>query len=324
MKVKRGVITERRLWIQVELAVFLLAMPWALLAQEAECSWKGVERIVAVGDIHGDSDRFVELLRAAGVVNEKLAWSGGKTHLVQAGDVLDRGPDSRKAMDLLRKLEPEAEKAGGRVHALIGNHEALVMFGRLMYAHEGEEAAFGGAERLLAAMGPKGEYGKWICGHNAVIRINDVLFLHGGISPAFADRSLASMNDAVRDELAGGRIVEDGVTMHALGPLWYRGYATKQEEDVRKELGPILKAYDAKHVVVGHTASKEGIQVRCGGMVIMIDVGLSRYYYNGRPECLLIEKGRFFVVTPEGKKPLDVPVGSGKAAKEEARPKASP
>src|SRR5256885_1640875 len=85
----------------------------------------GVERVVAVGDIHGDADQLVAVLRSASLIDDKGAWSGGKAHLVQTGDILDRGPDSRRAMDILMRLEIEATKAGGAVHALIGNHEAM-------------------------------------------------------------------------------------------------------------------------------------------------------------------------------------------------------
>ncbi|MEZ4589074.1 MAG: metallophosphoesterase [Gemmatimonadales bacterium] len=100
------------------------------------------ERIVAVGDVHGDFDRFVGLLRQAGVIDGKNRWIGGETHLVQTGDVLDRGPESRKVMDLLMALEEEAPKAGGRVHALIGNHEAMNILGDLRYVSAGEYDAF--------------------------------------------------------------------------------------------------------------------------------------------------------------------------------------
>ena len=58
--------------------------------------WQGVERIVAVGDIHGDYGNYIEVLRAAGLVDKKGKWSGGKTHLVQTGDIPDRGPDTGK------------------------------------------------------------------------------------------------------------------------------------------------------------------------------------------------------------------------------------
>ena len=61
----------------------------------AEDTWKGVDRIVAVGDVHGDVPALTGVLRAAGVMDRDNNWSGGKTHLVQNGDLLDRGPESR-------------------------------------------------------------------------------------------------------------------------------------------------------------------------------------------------------------------------------------
>lgn len=39
-------------------------------------------RVVAIGDIHGDSDSFVNILRHAGLIDERLAWSGGAATLV--------------------------------------------------------------------------------------------------------------------------------------------------------------------------------------------------------------------------------------------------
>src|SRR5260370_40691467 len=69
----------------------------------SRCAIDGVERIVAVGDVHGAYDRFVEILKTAGLIDDQLHWSGGRAHLVQTGDVVDRGPDSRKAIDFLRQ-----------------------------------------------------------------------------------------------------------------------------------------------------------------------------------------------------------------------------
>ncbi|MSR03122.1 MAG: hypothetical protein EXR94_10365 [Gemmatimonadetes bacterium] len=110
-----------------------------LLAQD---SVVGVSRIVAVGDVHGDFAQFTTVLRQAGVIDAKNRWAGGQTHLVQTGDVPDRGPDSRQVMDLLMELTPQAEKAGGQVHALIGNHEAMRVLGDLRYVSPGEYEAF--------------------------------------------------------------------------------------------------------------------------------------------------------------------------------------
>jgi hypothetical protein len=105
-------------------------------------TWQNVDRIVAIGDVHGDYAQFVTLLRQSGLVNEKEDWTGGSTHLVQTGDVPDRGPDTRKVMDLLMKIEGQAKKSKGYVHALIGNHEAMNVYGDLRYVDPGEYAAF--------------------------------------------------------------------------------------------------------------------------------------------------------------------------------------
>ncbi len=113
-------------------SVFLLALAGpGSSAEEQPWEWTGVPRVVAIGDVHGAFDNMVAVLKTAGIIDEKMKWKGGKAHLVQNGDVLDRGPHSRKAMDLLMELEEQAEKAGGRVHALIGNHEAMNVVGIL-------------------------------------------------------------------------------------------------------------------------------------------------------------------------------------------------
>ena len=95
-----------------------------------------------MADAHGAYDRLVAILRAAGLVDGRQRWSGGRAILVQTGDVTDRGADSRRILDLLRRLEGEASRAGGRVHALLGNHEAMRMIGDLRYVSAEEYAAF--------------------------------------------------------------------------------------------------------------------------------------------------------------------------------------
>jgi len=106
------------------------------------CNVKTTERIVAVGDIHGAYDKFAAVLRAAGIIDARNRWSGKKALLVQTGDVLDRGPDSRKALDLLRKLEGEAKRAGGNVYSLLGNHEMMRLVYDWRYVSQGEIEAF--------------------------------------------------------------------------------------------------------------------------------------------------------------------------------------
>jgi hypothetical protein len=107
-----------------------------------EWRFDGVDRVVAIADIHGAYDAMVSTLQSADVLDAELTWTGGTTNLVIVGDILDRGPKSRAAMDLLMRLEGEAESAGGRVHVLIGNHESMILTGDMRYVSAQEYAAF--------------------------------------------------------------------------------------------------------------------------------------------------------------------------------------
>lgn len=99
-------------------------------------------RVVAVGDVHGAYPELVSILQRTGIIDNSLNWKGGRTTLVQVGDVLDRGPESRKALDLLMKLEGQAAQRDGKVVALLGNHEAMDMVGDLRYVSPAEYQAF--------------------------------------------------------------------------------------------------------------------------------------------------------------------------------------
>ena len=110
------------------------------------CNIQTTERIVAIGDVHGAFDNFVAILRTAGLIDNRRQWTGGKTVFVQTGDVLDRGPASREAMDLLRKLEKDAPAAGGLVLPLLGNHEEMRLESDRRYISAGEYNAFKGPD----------------------------------------------------------------------------------------------------------------------------------------------------------------------------------
>ena len=85
---------------------------------------------------------MVSTLQNAEILDENLAWAGGEATLVIVGDILDRGPKSRAAMDLLIRLEGEADMVGGRVQVLIGNHEAMLLTGDMRYVSGPEYEAF--------------------------------------------------------------------------------------------------------------------------------------------------------------------------------------
>src|SRR5947208_15920946 len=87
----------------------------AAAAPGSQDDWQGIQRIVAVGDIHGDKDAFVAVLRMAGVIDDQERWIGGKTHLVQVGEIPARGPQARGGVDFMMPAGKDAVKAGGKL-----------------------------------------------------------------------------------------------------------------------------------------------------------------------------------------------------------------
>jgi len=105
------------------------------------------ERVIAVGDIHGDLDRFVGILQEVDLVDNDRRWVGGDSTLVQTGDYFDRGAQVRGVMDLLMRLQNEAAAAGGQVIVLLGNHETMNLLdifrdvNPAAYAHFADESS---------------------------------------------------------------------------------------------------------------------------------------------------------------------------------------
>src|SRR5437763_17144309 len=99
-------------------------------------------RVVAIGDIHGDFDAFAGIVQRAQLVDPSLRWAGGNATLVQTGDFLDRGPKARAVMDLLMSLQKDAPRQSGKVIVLMGNHEAMNLYGDLRYVSDKDYASF--------------------------------------------------------------------------------------------------------------------------------------------------------------------------------------
>jgi hypothetical protein len=216
----------------------LLLLP--VVAYAGPWQFEDVERVVAISDIHGAYEPMVATLQNAGVVDADRNWSGGSSHLVIVGDILDRGADSKDAMDLLMALEDQAEAAGGKVHVLIGNHEAMNLVGDLRYVAKEEFAAFADEESAAdrerwlqhyamrkteagevsdalrsefderfppgffghrRAFAADGKYGRWLLAKPIVVVINRTAFVHGGLSPMIAKIGLEGVNAKLQGEM---------------------------------------------------------------------------------------------------------------------------
>jgi hypothetical protein len=124
----------------VRIAALAIAALFAIIATPAAA--RDPQRIVAVGDLHGDYSAWLDIARGAGLIDARGHWAGGKTTLVQMGDIVDRGDSSLPIIRSLQQLQKEAPRAGGKVVVLLGNHEAMNLLGDYRYTTAGEYAAF--------------------------------------------------------------------------------------------------------------------------------------------------------------------------------------
>jgi len=300
----------------------------ASAAAPPQCVWDGIERVVAVGDVHGDLDAFVTILQDKGLIDEDQKWIGGKSHLVQLGDVMDRGDRARDILVLIAGLEKEAEEAGGMVHFIPGNHEEMNLAGvSLDYEgyvtiqqfrdflppayrdrHDRLTARMNGVdaraywEALMKEERAKAVYyeefrrtvGRWIAAHNVIIKINGVVLVHGGISIADSRRALESINARYGAEFRQA-IDETLETPQYLfqpaAPLWNRDLGDVSSSIIESDVKQILANLKARAIVVGHTPTPGDEARRFGGLVWVIDSRISSYYREGsRFSALEIDK----------------------------------
>lgn len=103
------------------------------------------DRIIVLGDIHGDYNLMLRMLKVGKVINDSGKWIGKNTIVVQVGDQIDRyrpnlrasisniryhmyDGDENRDVDIMKyfnELHKKAQKDGGQVISLLGNHELM-------------------------------------------------------------------------------------------------------------------------------------------------------------------------------------------------------
>jgi len=269
-----------------------------LLKKEHNQVYKGVDSISIISDIHGEYGFYIDLLKGMGIIDKNLNWSFGKGHLVVLGDVFDRGDMVTEALWHLFGLEKQAEKAGGKIHLLLGNHEFMILSNEVRYSsnkyYEIEKLMFTSYSDLYS---DESVLGRWLRTKPVMISINDILFVHGGISIDMVRRNL---NLEITNRIYSERILgKDTKTINENedlkflinenGPIWYRGYFDNSVFCEMK-MDSILTFYSMKQIVVGHTQC-DVINTLFGSKVLGIDTGVQDEVPS---EMLLIKEGKYY------------------------------
>lgn len=276
-------------------------------AKDTSFRHPAAERIVAIGDLHGDLRATQGALRLAGALGADGGWAGGKLVVVQTGDQLDRGDDEPQILDLLERLQVEAKAAGGALHILNGNHEVMNVMGDFRYVTAdgfqdfAQTPVSGVHERELERLPPqwRGRAAAFLSGESiarrlskrpAIVQVGENVFVHGGLLESHVRRGLGRINREIQEWMRSphARPVPE-IASSERGPLWLRLYSDgAPDERACRELRAVLTSLSAKRLVVGHTVQPQGINSACSGRVWRIDVGLSRYYGTNPPSVLEI------------------------------------
>lgn len=260
--------------------------------------FSGVDKVAVVSDIHGQFDVIRKLLITHGIISKDLHWTYGEGHFVVVGDVFDRGGQVNEILWLIHNLQIEAEAAGGRVHYLLGNHETMVMDRDVRYVNKRYMITSALIQMPYYDLyGPDSYLGRWLRSLPLTIKINEMVFVHGGFSKDLLRKvsGLDKINNLYHKYLIDAELslVEQGVEQLNLlkgreGPLWYRGYFLDRELE-EKDIDRILKRVRSSRMIVGHT-SFEAIRPFFNGKVLAVDSSMK---FGTMGEVLLVEDGKF-------------------------------
>lgn len=227
-------------------------------------------RIIAIGDLHGDFDAFLDILQ--------FSNASSADYVIQIGDTIDRGDDT------IPILEYFIHNSTEYFFQIIGNHEVMNMNGRVEYVSQGDIESFIDIKNRTQFFREDGRYGKYLTNLNLTAGIGDVIFVHGGISLEIAQEyeKLENINKIGKQT--------DMKTLSGVwgrnGPLWYRGYSMKNSNGNCKELKESLDILGYRHMIMGHTVHDK-INSRCSSSAIIIDTGISKAM-RGKPSALEI------------------------------------
>jgi hypothetical protein len=318
------------------------------------CIFPPQQKIVAIGDIHGDLSVAIKALKLAQVIDRripdnlldvsKINWTGGNTFVVQLGDQIDRVRPSQlfndlcteeddelyedegsdlKIIYLFERLNLQAQKEGGAVISILGNHELMNVDGDFRYVSPKEFREFGnkfngkleydsavpfGFKERQTVFQPGGLLAKKLGKTRySVAQVGSWLFVHGGITSECAKNySLQKINKHIGRWLLGDTSQQNMKHVYNLyhrdddehSPFWNRTYSDMDEwgQDALIEFNKTMNLiniwntknndYNAKGIVMGHSPQfmyGRGINSSINNRIWRVDVGASRAF--GKVNC---------------------------------------
>jgi hypothetical protein len=225
------------------------------------------DRLVVIGDLHGDITRLNDILINARIINNCLEWIAPNTIVVQVGDQVDslnRNPDAgnwEKLNDInllhfTNSLDLIARAKGGMFISLIGNHELMNIMGNFSYVSQKSMI-----DNRINLFKPKGTLSTLLSHRPLVLKIGNLYFCHAGITKNHLEilekynKHISYLNDVWKRYMLHNEVEEsdkeifENIIIHPeKGILWTRDFGT--EEDISY----VFNRLECQYMFVGHTS----------------------------------------------------------------------
>jgi len=253
-------------------------------------SYGDTNRIIVIGDIHGDIKRFKNILMDAKIINNNLEWIAepSNTIVVQLGDQIDSlNRNSNENWEVLSDFEmiyftehlnDLAKIKGGAIISLIGNHELMNIIGDFSYVSPMNRNEL----RLDLFKSKTGSIGLILAKRPLIFKINELLFCHAKFELSHLEilkknkKDIFYLNYIWRNYLENGIVaiedkeIFDKIILGNNGILWNRNENNKDETSI------LFNQLGLKFMFLGHTAF-ERIMVN-DNQIIYCDTGISRAF----------------------------------------------
>jgi hypothetical protein len=279
-----------------------------MICNDCVYEYPSMERVVVIGDIHGDIKRLKTILVDAQIINLDLQWIAEpqNTIVVQMGDQVDsinrnnnvewEKVDDISVIHFTHSIDKIARTKGGRFISLIGNHELMNSIGNFTYVSEQSKST----NRRSYFM-PKGSLCSILQNRNIVLKIGGLFFCHAGINKHHIEildkynKNIEYLNEMWKNYISNGLIKNEDAEMFDKilnddkGILWTRTF--ESEDDIQY----VLQRLNSSYIFIGHTTvPKISLYEQ---KIWLTDTGISRAYGSNQYQYMDIVKNNINVKT---------------------------
>ena len=263
------------------------------------------DRLVIIGDIHGDIKRLKTILIDAKIINNNIEWIAEppNTVVVQMGDQVDslnrdesiaewEVLDDVEVIYFTNLLDKFAQSKGGRFISIIGNHEFMNVIGNYSYVSSKSMANNENKRRDLFKA--KGVLSPILSKRPIVLKIGELFFCHAGLTTKHLellkkyDKDISYINRIWKNFVLHGNVLKEDKELFDNILLDYNGILWTRELDNQNDLNEMLKSINCTFMFVGHTVM-DGIKFY-NNKVWYTDTGISRAFGNNKYQYMEIIK----------------------------------